>query len=56
MRPRKVVVMIEMTTKESLLLLRHKGFWVDMLCDDCHDPEIHQVQVNVVKEKGGKAR
>lgn len=55
MRPRKVVVMIEMTIDLSLQLLRDKGLWTDLLVDIDNNAIIHQVQANVVKvEKGGK--
>lgn len=58
MKPRKVVVMIKMTNKLHLGLLRDKGFWIDVLFDNCDEEvDVHQVQANVVKVgKGGKAR
>lgn len=55
MKPRKVVVMIEMTTAATLSALKSKQVWQDSGSEDFWDATFHQVQANVVKpEKGSK--
>lgn len=49
MKPRKVVVMLEMTTVEKLKHLRDKASWEGLLGQRGYRPDIHQTQANVVK-------
>jgi len=50
MKPRRVVVILEVTTDHSLKWLRNASAWVGAF-DLGNLPEIHQVQVNVVKAR-----
>lgn len=58
MKPRKVVVMIEMTTTAPVAFLREASWnsGVRNMLWPIKGVEIHQVQVNVVKEEGGGKR
>lgn len=50
MKPRKVMIHLELSSTNPLSLLKNKEIWQDLiewkLCD-----ELHQVTVQVVKEK-----
>ena len=48
MKPRRVVVQLELTTHIPLAELRSAGQWSQYLCLD-EDEAIHQVQCNVIK-------
>jgi len=52
MKPRKVMVHLEMESDVSLSLLRDKTRWQDVVGDAFYDSEntLHQVTVQVVKE------
>lgn len=52
MKPRRVLITLEVTTEKRLSTLRDKNWWRDSIGDEENqDLKIHQVQVNVIKEK-----
>lgn len=58
MKPRRVIVTLELTTNLTMDTLRYAPTWASMLHEEFdYDAEVHQIQANVVKaEKGGKAK
>ena len=53
LRDRRVVVMLEIETREPLALLRSKAYWSKMLRYAFY---VAQVQSNVIRNKNAKAR
>lgn len=55
MKPRKVIVTIELETAETLTVLRDKPLWEEMINNwsaiDAIGSKVYQVQVNVVQSK-----
>jgi hypothetical protein len=55
MKPRRVIVTLELTTDIPLKDLRSADVWHDLMCqlheDLGKDVEVEQVQVNVIKDK-----
>lgn len=55
MKPRRIIVTIEMDAKDKLSELRNKCMWQDTIdCGAYFDALVIQVQANIVKlERGG---
>ena len=66
MKPRRVIVTMELLTDKTVPELRDKAFWSEKLAsgsllpDDSKASAVHRVQVNVIRptkpERGGKAQ